>query len=413
MNSYQVFYIFSRIKDLQEKIPRCIISMITLWKRKEDTMLDLTQLRKEIDDIDRQIVKLFEKRMAVSEKVARFKIETGKPVFDPVREKEKLNTLSHQAAGEFNSQGIYELYRQIMSISRKRQYQLIEEHQNNNDPLFSPVDALKKEGVTVVFQGVEGAYSYAAMNTFFGKNIKSFHVDTWKDAMEAIKNHEADFAVLPIENSTAGIVQDNYDLLTKYDHVIVGEQIIPCQHALVGLPGTLLDEIRDIYSHPQALMQCREFLETHREWTTHEFGNTAAAAKKIAEEGNRTQAAISSPYAAEFFGLSVLKENIFTNAGNSTRFIIVTKDKIYCRNAGKISVSYELPHESGSLYNSLSHFIYNGLNMTKIESRPVRGRNWEYRFFVDFEGNLSDSAVKNALKGLEAETQNFRIHGNY
>ena len=351
--------------------------------------------------------------MAVSEKVARFKIETGKPVFDPEREKQKLSNLSHQATGEFNSRGIYELYRQIMSISRKRQYQLISEQQDTGEPLFKPVDALKKEGVTVVFQGVEGAYSYAAMNTFFGKDIKSFHVDTWKDAMEAIKNREADFAVLPIENSTAGIVQDNYDLLTKYDHVIVGEQIIPCQHALVGLPGTSLEEIKDVYSHPQALMQCREFLESHREWTTHEFGNTAAAAKKIAEDKDKTQAAISSPYAAEFFGLAVLKENIYTNAGNSTRFIIVTKEKIYCRNAGKISVSYELPHESGSLYNSLSHFIYNGLNMTKIESRPIHGRNWEYRFFVDFEGNLSDSAVKNALRGLEAETQNFRIHGNY
>ena len=376
-------------------------------------MLDLTKLREEIDSIDDQIVRLFEERMAVSEKVARFKIETGKPVFDPEREKQKLSSLSRQATGEFNSRGVYELYRQIMSISRKRQYQLISEQQDTKKPLFTPVDALKKEGVTVVFQGVEGAYSYAAMNTFFGKDIRSFHVDTWKDAMEAIKNREADFAVLPIENSTAGIVQDNYDLLTKYDHVIVGEQIIPCQHALVGLPGTSLEQIKDVYSHPQALMQCREFLESHREWTTHEFGNTAAAAKKIAQDGDKTQAAISSPYAAEFFGLSVLKENIYTNAGNSTRFIIVTKEKIYCRSAGKVSVSYELPHESGSLYNSLSHFIYNGLNMTKIESRPIHGRNWEYRFFVDFEGNLSDSAVKNALRGLETETQNFRIHGNY
>lgn len=376
-------------------------------------MLDLTQLREEIDSIDDQIVRLFEERMAVSEKVARFKIETGKPVFDPEREKQKLNSLSRQATGEFNSRGVYELYRQIMSISRKRQYQLISEQQDTKKPLFTPVDALKKEGVTVVFQGVEGAYSYAAMNVFFGKNIRSFHVDTWKDAMEAIKSQKADFAVLPIENSTAGIVQDNYDLLTKYDHVIVGEQIIPCQHALVGLPGTSLEQIKDVYSHPQALMQCRKFLESHKEWSTHEFGNTAAAAKKIAQDGDKTQAAISSPYAAEFFGLSVLKENIYTNAGNSTRFIIVTKEKIYCRRSGKVSVSYELPHESGSLYNSLSHFIYNGLNMTKIESRPIHGRNWEYRFFVDFEGNLSDSAVKNALRGLEAETQNFRIHGNY
>ena len=222
-------------------------------------MLDLTQLREEIDSIDDQIVRLFEERMAVSEKVARFKIETGKPVFDPEREKQKLSSLSRQATGEFNSRGVYELYRQIMSISRKRQYQLISEQQDTKKPLFTPVDALKKEGVTVVFQGVEGAYSYAAMNTFFGKDIRSFHVDTWKDAMEAIKNREADFAVLPIENSTAGIVQDNYDLLTKYDHVIVGEQIIPCQHALVGLPGTSLEQIKDVYSILRRLCSAGNF----------------------------------------------------------------------------------------------------------------------------------------------------------
>ena len=133
----------------------------------------------------------------------------------------------------------------------------------------------------------------------------------------------------------------------------------------------------------------------------------------MADEKDKTQAAISSRYAAEHFGLKILSENIYSNANNSTRFIIVAKDKIYAENAGKISVSYELPHESGSLYNSLSHFIYNGLNMTKIESRPILERNWEYRFFVDFEGNLSESAVKNALRGLRAEVRNLRVHGNY
>ena len=126
-----------------------------------------------------------------------------------------------------------------------------------------------------------------------------------------------------------------------------------------------------------------------------------------------SQAAISSSYSAEYFGLNILSENIFTNSDNSTRFIIVAKKKVYAKDAHKISVSYELPHESGSLYNSLSHFIYNGLNMTKIESRPILKRNWEYRFFVDFEGNLSDSAVKNALRGLRSEVQNLRVHGNY
>ena len=376
-------------------------------------MLDLLELRKEIDQIDSQVVELYEKRAKIVEDVARYKIETGKPVFDPEREKAMLKKLGEKTHSEFNCRGIQELYQQIISISRRRQYQLLSEHGAAVPRGFTQVEALKKDGVTVVFQGVEGAYSYAAMNAFFGQNIDSFHVDTWKDAMEAIRAGRADYAVLPIENSTAGIVQDNYDLLTKYDHYIVGEQIIPCQHALVGLPGASLSHITDIYSHPQALMQCRDFLEEHKEWQIHEYGNTAAAAKKIAEEKDISQAAISSPFAAQFFGLSVLKENIYTNAGNSTRFIIVTKDKIYWKGAGKISVSYELPHATGSLYNSLSHFIYNGLNMTKIESRPVPGKNWEYRFFVDFEGNLSSSAVKNTLLGLKEEAQNLRIHGNY
>ena len=160
-------------------------------------------------------------------------------------------------------------------------------------------------------------------------------------------------------------------------------------------------------------MQCREYLEEHRDWQQMEWSNTAAAAKKVADEKDPAQAAIGSRHAAKHFGLTVLEEGIYSNVNNSTRFIIVTREKIYCRDARKISVSYELPHESGSLYNSLSHFIYNGLNMTKIESRPIMERNWEYRFFVDFEGNLSDSAVKNALRGLRSEAQNLRVHGNY
>lgn len=376
-------------------------------------MLDLQEMRKEIDVIDDQIVKLFEKRMSIVEHVAKFKIENNKPVFDRNREEEKLEALGNKTHSAFNCCGIQELYQHIMSISRKRQYQLLQEHEQADTGEFQMVDALRKKDVTVVFQGVEGAYSHAAMRAFFGEEIFSYHVDTWKDAMEEIKKGNAMYAVLPIENSTAGIVQDNYDLLTEYNHVIAGEQIIQCRHMLLGISGTELEDIKRVYSHPQALMQCREFLDSHKEWQCHEFGNTAAAAKKVSEEQDKTQAAIASPYAAEYFGLIPLAEHIYTNPDNSTRFIIVTKEKIYCKDAKKISVSYELPHESGSLYSSLSHFIYNGLNMTKIESRPIAERNWEYRFFVDFEGNLSDSAVQNALRGLKAEAQNLRVHGNY
>lgn len=376
-------------------------------------MPDLQGLRKQIDEIDDAMVALFEKRMSIAEQVANYKIETGKPVFDEAREQEKLQSLGEKTHTSFNCCGIQQLYQQIMSISRKRQYQLLQAYDPKDLAGFTPVAKLEKKDARVIYQGVEGAYSHAASMAFFGNEGNCRHVDTWKDAMEAIKNGSADYAVLPIENSTAGIVQDNYDLLTQYDHVIVGEQLIPCQHVLMGLPGTELCEIQHVYSHPQALMQCRDYLNAHPDWNIHPYGNTAKAAKKVAQEQDRSQAAIASPYAAEYFHLSVLQEGIYSNPGNSTRFIIVSKQKIYCKDAKKISISFELPHTSGSLYSSLSHLIYNGLNMTKIESRPVLSQNWEYRFFVDFEGNLNDSAVKNALRGLENEVQNLRIHGNY
>lgn len=376
-------------------------------------MPDLQELRKQIDEIDDAMVALFEKRMSIAEQVANYKIETGKPVFDEAREQEKLQSLGEKTHTSFNCCGIQQLYQQIMSISRKRQYQLLQAYDPKDLAGFTPVAKLEKKDARVIYQGVEGAYSHAASMAFFGNEGNCRHVDTWKDAMEAIKNGSADYAVLPIENSTAGIVQDNYDLLTQYDHVIVGEQLIPCQHVLMGLPGTELCEIQHVYSHPQALMQCRDYLNAHPDWNIHPYGNTAKAAKKVAQEQDRSQAAIASPYAAEYFHLSVLQEGIYSNPGNSTRFIIVSKQKIYCKDAKKISISFELPHTSGSLYSSLSHLIYNGLNMTKIESRPVLSQNWEYRFFVDFEGNLNESAVKNALRGLENEVQNLRIHGNY
>ena len=375
-------------------------------------MLDLLQIRDEIDGIDNQILELFEKRMQLAEKVAKFKIETGKPVFDKERELSKLKNLREKSSTSFNARGVQELFQQIMSISRKRQYQLLTEHGIKANGDFECVEKLMTENVKVVFQGVEGAYSFAAMNTYFGSEVDSFHVETWKDAMEAIAGGKADYAVLPIENSTAGIVADIYDLLVEYQHNIVGEQIIRADHVLMGTEGCTLDDIDIVYSHPQALSQCRQYLEKQG-WKKEEMINTAVAAKKVKEDGLKNQAAIGSRYAAEYFGLQILDDHISFSKTNSTRFIIVSNKKIYTPDADKISICIELPHESGSLYNILAHIIYNDLNMTKIESRPIPQKNWEYRFFIDFEGNLNDSAVENALRGIEQEASTLRVFGNY
>ena len=374
--------------------------------------MDLGILRGKLDEIDSQIVKLYEERMEICGQVAEYKIETGKKVFDKVREEEKLAKVRSLTHNEFNSYGVSELFEQIMSMSRKLQYQMLAEHGQIGKLPFIGVDELDTGKVRVVFQGAEGAYSQAAMVRYFGDQVDSIHVDTFRDAMSAIDEGSADFAVLPIENSTAGIVSEIYDLLVEFENYIVGEQIIPIEHCLLGVPGTRIEEIQTVYSHPQSLMQSSRYLGS-RNWQQISMKNNAFAARKVAEEKKTDQAAIASEYAGQVYGLEVLKKGVNNDSSNSTRFIIVTNQKIFKKDAKKVSICVEVPHESGSLYHMLSHFIYNNLNMTKIESRPIQDRTWEYRFFIDFEGNLADSAVKNALRGLREEARNMKILGNY
>lgn len=376
-------------------------------------MADLLELRNEIDEIDRKIVELYEKRMDICAGVAEYKIRIGKKVFDKEREDAKLAALKSMTHNDFNCHGIQELFQQIMSMSRKLQYQLLTKEGVVGRLPFTEVEKIEKHGVRVVFQGVEGAYSQAAMKQYFGDQVNSFCVEKWRDALEAIMDGMADFAVLPIENSTAGFVSEICDLLMKYDDYIVGEQIIRIEHKLLGIPGSTLADIQTVYSHEQGLMQCEEFLNGHRNWKQSAVENTAMAAKKVADDRDKTQAAIASALAGELFGLEVLAENLCSNEVNSTRFVIVSNQRIFAKDAKKISLCFETPHRSGALYQILSHFIYNNLNMSKIESRPIPGRNWEYRFFVDFEGNLNDSAVKNTLRGITEEALNVKILGNY
>lgn len=376
-------------------------------------MIDLMECRRQIDVIDDELLRLFEKRMEIAEYVAKNKISMGKPVFDAVREEQKLKAFEEKAHGEFNSRGAKELLQQIMGISRKRQFQLLTENGVKAECSFRAVEKLPQENATVVFQGVEGAYSHAAMCAYFDDSIKSYHVKTWKDAMEEVSAGNADYAVLPIENSTAGIVADIYDLLMEYELCIVGEQIIRVDHVLLGTQNAELSDIETVFSHPQGLAQCQKYLEQYPQWKTVKMENTAGAAKKVGEELKKGQAAIASREAGELFGLKVLAENICHNGMNCTRFIIVGKEPVYEKDANHVSICMELPHSAGSLYSVLSNIIYNGLNMTKIESRPIPGHNWEYRFFVNFDGNLSDHAVISAIRGLDVEANRTRILGNY
>lgn len=209
-------------------------------------MKDLTQIRKEIDVIDSQILALYEKRLGLAEDVANYKIANHKAVFDKAREEEKLNVLTANCKDAFTKEGVEELFSQIMSTSRKKQYQIMASNKEPDYFGFTLSEDQPMQGKRVVFQGVAGAYSQAAMEEFFGPTPESFHVDTWRDAMEALKNHEADYAVLPIENSTAGAVTENYDLLVEYDVAIIGEQIIQINHALLGLPEASISDRKSV-----------------------------------------------------------------------------------------------------------------------------------------------------------------------
>lgn len=375
-------------------------------------MIDLQQSRNEIDRIDKQIVALFEERMSIANDVAEYKIKTGKKVLDKEREIEKLRALQALASNDFNKHGISELFTQIMSMSRKYQYGLMS-NQKHELPLKEIESLRTGEKLKVVCFGVKGSYTEQAMEEYFGTDIESFHAPTFKEIMEVIKDGKADYGVLPIENTSTGGITDIYDLLVEYDNYIVGEHVVKVQQALLGLPEAKLEDIRNVYSHPQALMQCSKFLSNHPKINPIECLSTSDSAKKVFEDGDKTQGAIASIRAAKCYNLKILKESINDENTNSTRFIIITKKKEFIKDANKISICFELPHESGSLYNMLSHFIYNNLNMTKIESRPLEGRTFEYRFFVDFAGNLKDPSVKNALLGIEEEAIGCRILGNY
>ncbi|MBE5965111.1 MAG: prephenate dehydratase [Lachnospira sp.] len=376
-------------------------------------MLDLNHIRDELDVIDAQIVDLYKKRMELSKDVATFKIANNKPVLDPVREAAKLKTITGMVDTDFDKAAIGELFKQVMATSRKLQYQILEDNLISAQDDSEYMDYLDTTGCKVVYQGVPGAYSHTAMKQFFGENVDHINVPTFRDAMEALKNGEVDYAILPIENSSAGIVNDTYDLLQEYNHYIVAETFVKIEHSLLGLKGSSIDNIKTVYSHPQGLMQCSHFLENYKEWQQISQANTAMSAKKVLLENDPTQAAIASEEAARYYGLEILAKHINFSDVNTTRFVIISAKRKFIKNANKMSICFETPHQSGSLYGMLSHIIYNGLNMTKIESRPIEDRKWEWRFFVDFNGNMNDAAVKNALRGIEAEAISLKFLGNY
>ena len=379
-------------------------------------MSELDVLRGAIDEVDRQIVTLFERRMAITQKVGEYKQSVGIPVLDAQREREVIAKKITGLQNPDLKTDVTLLYETIMGISRRQQRRLVMEGENPDFKRIMADIAAARQPVKqprVVYQGEPGAYSEMAAINFFGKDVNVKGLKQFRDVFAAVKNGTADYGVLPIENTSTGAIRQNYDLLTEYDCHIVGETTVRVAHCLMALPSATLADIKTVYSHEQGLFQCEQFLHDHPDWRQIPQDDTAGSAMMVAESGDLTRAAICSKRSADIYGLHILAENINSNAENTTRFVVVAPRMELREGRNKIATCFRVPHQSGSLHEILTIFAVHGLNMVRLESRPVQGHNFEYMFFLEFTGDLNSPDMPAVLQELTQSTDGFRVFGNF
>ncbi len=373
-------------------------------------MDDLQNIRKEINSIDRELLKLFEKRMRCSIRVAEYKKENGIPIFNEEREKEILDR-AEKDGGEFGYAARL-LFSNIMELSRGIQHDIMGSGKEIRREISeAEKDITSCSDTKIAVQGIEGANSHEAAQKLF-PNCRTIFYKSFSKVFEAVEKEKADYGILPVENSSAGSVSAVYDLILKYRFYIVKAIKLPIEHCLCGLKQSEFGDIEQVWSHPQALAQCSEFISEYA-LKAVECTNTAVAAKKIAEEKRLNCAAICSEKAADEYGLKVIAKGCQNYKDNSTRFIVISKQLIIPDNADKVSLCFSVPHTNGALYSVLGRFSSNGMNLTKLESRTIDGMPFEYLFYLDFQGNVQSDKVVNMLCALSEEMPEFSFLGNY
>ncbi len=376
--------------------------------------MELNEARERIDEIDRQLVDLFCRRMEVCRDVAARKKEKGLPLTDPERERKKLAEVTELAGEEFRGYTAA-LYAQLFDLSKAYQAQL----NRGDSPLCAMIrEAMEKtpelfpEFANVACQGVEGAYSQQACEKLFTvPNILYFK--NFEGVFTAIEKGMCRYGVLPIENSTAGSVNAVYDLMMRHRFYIVRSVRLKVDHCLLVPGGVELKDIREVVSHEQALNQCAGFLKSLGDVKVTVFENTAAAARFVAQSGRRDVAALSSRNCAALYGLDCLKESVQDQGGNYTRFICISREPEIYPGADKTSIMAVTPHKPGSLYKLLSRFFSLGVNLTKLESRPLPDRDFEFMFYFDLEKPIRDPRMAGLLGELEELCERFEYLGSY
>ncbi|MEW9077133.1 prephenate dehydratase [Terrisporobacter glycolicus] len=270
-----------------------------------------------------------------------------------------------------------------------------------------------KSNIKIGYQGIKGSFSEEAMIEFFGENQNEVSYDKFEDVFIALEKDEIDYGILPFENSCTGAITAVYDLLSKYGFYIVGEECIKIKQNLLGINGSKLEDIEEVYSHPQGFEQSKNFLKNHDNLKLIYFYNTAISAKHVSDLNDKSKAAIASERAAKIYGLDIIDKEINDNESNNTKFVIISKKLELSNDCNKMTVTFSLDNKSGTLYNFLKHFAENKINMVKIESRPSKSKLWEYVLYVDFEGSINDENVKNAINIIEIKSKYFKLLGCY
>ncbi len=375
--------------------------------------MELSEIRTKIDAVDDQLLELFLERMALSEEVAAYKNEHCLPILNKAREREILAKVTRKAGDK--ERYAYHLYSTLFELARSRQAELISAPTKVGArvkaALASGGEVFPQTGM-VACQGVEGANSQAACDRIFPRgNI--VYVKSFGAVVSAVESGLCKFGVLPIENSSNGSVRAVYQLLQEHDLSVVRSTRLCIRHELLALPGVKQEDITEIYSHEQAIGQCSKFLGGLKDVKVIPCGNTALAAKMVAESGNLHAAAISSHPCAALYGLECVNGHIQDSDNNYTRFICVTKDPVIYAGANKISLIIALDNKPGALYEVLSKLAALDIDMTKLESCPVAGSDFEFIFFLELEASVKDPSVQACLEEMERSCAQFHFLGNY
>ena len=369
----------------------------------------LESLRTRLDSIDRSIVEALAQRQQVVKEVAELKLESNSGIRDLEREERLLNKI-RDYANEVGLDRYYaeHLFREIITNSVRYQTHSLLDFQNENG----------QQHIKVSYQGTDGAYSHLAAIRHFAERHPStdyYGYDTFQEAAQALMDERVDYAMLPIENTTAGSINDIYDILGASNLHIVGEEILKVVHCLLAIESVELSKVRRILSHPKAIEQCTHFLSKLPRCTVESYFDTAISAKKVLEDGDLSQAAIAGAHAADLYGLQIIAHDIANQKENYTRFVVVSREsvKVDPQFPSKTSLMMVTSHSEGSLVDCLNVFHRHGINVCKLESRPRMNEPFRYSFYVDIEANMHEASTQNALEELKSEAEEIKLFGSY